>query len=110
MRTIVGMAMVAGVRMGRQRSVWDWLTGRTGSGRRGSGAGRRRVLRRQVRVSEAAVGFVHGPACSDEDRMAFAELLLRLDADPFEHSRPVLPARPPGLRWAAFGAHKALFV
>jgi hypothetical protein len=41
--------------------------------------------------------------------MEFAQMLLRLDADPFRTSSPLLPSDPPGLRWSAFGDRKAIF-
>ena len=45
------------------------------------------------------------------ERLAFAELLLRLDGDPFEHSKPVLqPDAAPGMRHAPFDAHQAVLI
>jgi hypothetical protein len=89
--------------MSQSKRLWEWLFGT-------ARAQKRPVFVRRVRVSGEVREFLFGSACTDEDRMAFAELLLRLDGDPFEHSRAVLPPVPPGLRWAPFGGHRAILV
>ena len=75
----------------------------------GSASGRRRLFHRSFGVSSHVRRFL-GEA-DESTRLAFAELLLRLDADPLSHSDAVLhppEATKQGLRWAAFGvAHRA---
>ena len=89
--------------MSQSKRLWEWLFGAAHVRRRGP-------FVRRVRVSGEVREFLFGSACTGEDRMAFAELLLRLDGNPLEHSRAVLPPEPPGLRWAPFGGHKAILV
>jgi hypothetical protein len=84
--------------------LWDSLCGeRPRAGKR--------VLRRRCTISRPALAWLNESGCSESDRWAFAELLLRLDADPVgEGTRPLLgPGRPPGLRWAAFAGRGAIY-
>lgn len=75
----------------------------------GQTSGTRRLFHRSFQVSSHVRRFLGG--ADEPTRLAFAELLLRLDADPLTHSDAVL--HPPeatrqGLRWATFGvAHRA---
>lgn len=65
---------------------------------------RRRVtFRRRMRLGREAVAWLQDPVRTDEERWAFADLLLRLDSDPFTHSTAMLvPGTAPGLRWTGF--------
>jgi hypothetical protein len=74
-------------------------------------ARRRRWLHRKFRLSGEVMSWLDARNRTLEERTAFAELLLRLDADPVSGTTPVLrPGAPPGMRWIPFGAHKAIFV
>ena len=71
----------------------------------------RRVFRRRISLSGPVVAWLRDPRRTEHDRWAFAELLLRLDADPLRHSTAILwPGVPAGLRWAAFEGHRAILV
>jgi hypothetical protein len=51
--------------------------------------------------------YVRG--CTTEEVRQFAELLLRLDANPVRDSDPILSrdgSLEPGIRWARFGGHR----
>lgn len=64
---------------------------------------------RHFRVSEQALTWVLARPSSE--LLAFADLMLRLDGDPFMHSNPVLqPNAVPGMRFAPFDAHQAVLV
>jgi hypothetical protein len=70
----------------------------------------RSVFSRRIQLSGAVFQWLRDPARTLPERAAFAELLLRLDADPVLHSLPILRANvPPGLRWSTFGRFKAIF-
>ena len=67
-----------------------------------SGEEPRRVFTRRVVISGPAQAWLD--ARPGAERLGFAELLMRLDADPVAHSEPVLtPGVPPGMRFAGFG-------
>lgn len=84
-------------------SWWNWLFG--SSDKRPSPFVRNIVVARTTRL------YVFGSAFTDADREAFAELLLKLDGNPVKHSALVNRTPPvPGLRWAPFAGHKAIFV
>lgn len=69
----------------------------------------RRRFHREFLVSEQALNWVRARPLPEQ--LAFAELLLRLDGDPTEHSYPVLQTDvPPGTRYAPFDAHQAVIV
>jgi hypothetical protein len=62
---------------------------------------RRALFRRRMRLSRQVVTWLRDPVRTDAERWAFADLLLRLDSDPFTHSSAILtPGTPPGIRWA----------
>lgn len=74
---------------------------------------RRRLFVREILISGDVRRYVRGSSCTEQDRLAFAELLLRLDGNPLA-SEPLLPADPthpypPGMRWAQFGPHRVIF-
>jgi hypothetical protein len=74
---------------------------------------RRRLFVRNVMISSEVLDYVRGKRCNQSDRIAFAELMLVLDANPLQSEallspRPGLPY-PRGLRWARFGDHKVVF-
>ncbi len=73
---------------------------------------RRRLLRRRCTISGEVRSWLEAPDRTAEERWAFAELLLRLDADPVgDQTRPLLgPGRPPGLRWAPFAGRSAIYL
>lgn len=73
---------------------------------------RRRALRRRFSISGPAAAWLSEESRTEAERWAFAELLLRLDADPVgEATSPLLgPGRPPGLRWASFGSRTAIYL
>jgi hypothetical protein len=73
---------------------------------------RKRVLHRRCTIAGPVVAWLEDAGRTDAERWAFAELLLRLDADPVnEDTRPVLgPGRPPGLRWAPFADRAAVYL
>ena len=90
--------------------MWDWLDQLHG---RLSPAppGKRRWLHRAVRLSGPVSAWLSDPARTQAQKLGFAELLLQLDADPIGNSAPILqPNALPGMRWASFDAHKAIFV
>ncbi len=90
--------------------MWDWLDQLHDRLSRAPES-KRRWLHRAVRLSGPVVGWLHDPARTESQRLAFAELLLQLDADPIGNSSPILqPNALPGMRWAPFDAHKAIFV
>jgi hypothetical protein len=69
---------------------------------------RRRLLHRQLHVSGEVLAYVRG--CSQKDMAAFADLVLRLDANPIQNSEAILTSiGPPGLRWARFSDHLVTF-
>ncbi len=91
--------------------MWEWLD-ELGEwlGTRAA-AKERRWLHRHFRLSGPVVEWLGSPARSNEQRLAFTELLLRLDADPVGNSVAILrPGSPPGMRWAPFDNHRAIFV
>lgn len=71
----------------------------------------RRVFRRRLSLSGPVVAWLRDERRTEGERWAFAELLLRLDADPLRHSTAILrPGVPAGLRWAAFGERRAILI
>lgn len=78
----------------------------------GSGSPRaRKWFHRRIHLADEVVMWCRAPDRTPDDRAAFAELLLRLDSDPVSNSSPVLrPSGPKGVRWAAFGDHRAVFI
>ena len=100
-----------GTLAGRKRCMWEWLD-ELGEwlGPR-AGAKERRWLHRKFQLSSPVVEWLGAPERSSEQRLAFAEMLLRLDADPVGNSVAILrPGAPPGMRWAPFDNHRAIFV
>lgn len=90
--------------------MWDWLD-QLHDRFSGAPPSKRRWLHRGFRISGPAAAWLNAPARSESQRLAFAELLLCLDADPIGNSSPILqPNALPGMRWAPFDAHKAIFV
>jgi hypothetical protein len=82
---------------------WVWLFG--------PAARPRRILTRRFEVADAVLTFLWSDEFSDEDRMAFADLVLKLDANPVKHSDRLATKPPrPGLRWAGFRDHKLVLV
>lgn len=71
---------------------------------------RRPVFRRNIRLSGAVVAWLKSPGVTPAQIEAFAGLLLKLDANPFcEGSEAILREDAPGLRWAKFDAHVAIY-
>jgi hypothetical protein len=71
----------------------------------------RKWLHRRIHLADEVVMWFRAPDRTQDDRTAFAELLLRLDSDPVSNSSPILrPGGPKGVRWAAFGNHRAVFI
>ncbi len=65
---------------------------------------RRPAVHRRFRFSTEVLAYVR--ACSETDKLAFGELVLRLDANPVEHSDAILTTiGPPGMRRARFSDH-----
>lgn len=88
----------------------DWLEQLRGLISGSAIARPRKWLHRRFRLSGEVVAWLDAPGRTVDDRCAFAELLLRLDADPITCSVAVLrPDAPRGMRWAPFGSHKAIF-
>ncbi|HZW11322.1 MAG TPA: hypothetical protein VFF69_15570 [Phycisphaerales bacterium] len=73
---------------------------------------RKRVLRRRCSIAAPVLAWLDETDRTAGERWAFAELLLKLDADPVnEETRPLLGAgRPPGLRWAPFAGRAAIYL
>jgi hypothetical protein len=75
----------------------------------GSPRRRPRLFVRRIRISDAALSYVQGPDCDQVARWAFAELLLRLDSNPIEHSDRLATAPAvPGLRWPKFAGRTVI--
>ena len=73
--------------------LWDLLFANTPR--------RRFLFRRRMRLTAETIAWVRAPERTAEERPAFADLLVRLDSDPFTHSAVLLMSgSPPGLRWA----------
>ncbi len=91
--------------------MWQWLD-ELWKRIDGSGAPeKRRLLHRGFHLSRQVVMWLQRPECTDVQRLAFAELILKLDSDPPSHSFPILQSNaPPGMRWAPFDAHKAILI
>jgi hypothetical protein len=71
---------------------------------------KRPVFRRNIRLSGPVVAWLRSPGVSPAQVEAFAELLLKLDANPFcEGSHAILREDAPGLRWAKFDGHAAIY-
>lgn len=89
--------------MQRNRGTWwTWLFG--------TAAKPRRLFTRKVEIAEPVLSLLRTDF-TDEDRMEFAQLLLKLDANPIKHSdRLVVDPPIPGLRWASFADHKLILV
>jgi len=72
---------------------------------------RRRILHRQFVMADPVVAWIASPLRTPEELLAFADLLLRLDANPVLISAPILrPGAPPGMRWVALGQVRVIFV
>lgn|GEM_PF-3379238 len=68
----------------------------------------RRPLHRRFHFSSDVLAYVR--SCDEAEKIAFADLVLRLDANPVRDSVPLLTSiGPPGMRWARFADHIALF-
>ena len=68
-------------------------------------------LHRKFHLSSEVRAWLIDASRTHAQRCEFAELLLKLDANPLWHSTPVLrDGAPPGMRWAAFGEFRAIFV
>lgn len=84
-------------------SIWGLLLGETPA--------RRPLFRRRMRLSGPVVAWLRDPQRTDAERWALADLLLRLDSDPFTHSAAILnPGTPPGLRWAPLGDGRKVII
>lgn len=84
--------------------MWDFLFGT-------EDPPRRRVLHRAFTISGSVRRWVREPDRQEDELLAFAELILKLDADPVSCSEALFgPDIPAGLRWAPFHSYKALFV
>lgn len=71
---------------------------------------KRPVFRRNIRLSGAVVAWLHSPSVTPAQVEAFAELLLKLDANPFcEGTEAIIRHEMPGLRWAKFDGHAAIY-
>lgn len=72
---------------------------------------RRRILHRPFVMAEPARAWIESPLRTPEELMAFADLLLRLDANPVLISAPILkPGAPPGMRWVTLAQVRVIFV
>jgi len=69
-----------------------------------------RLFVRDIRVSQEIRAFINHDSRTRAQKEAFAELLLRLDADPVSHSWPILNPPVPGLRWATFLNFKVILL
>jgi hypothetical protein len=81
-------------------NVWPGAARRT--------AQRKRLFTRDIRISDAVRRFINEEARTRPEKEAFAELLLRLDADPTRHSHAILDPPIPGMRWALMGEFKVI--
>lgn len=62
-------------------------------------------------MADPVVAWIASPLRTPEELLAFADLLLRLDANPVLISAPILrPGAPPGMRWVALGQVRVIFV
>lgn len=77
---------------------WEWLSG--------GEPPRKRLFVRTIVLSGPVRTFLEH--CRHEDAFAFADLLLRLDADPFKHSEN-LSGLAPGMRWAGIPGYTVVF-
>lgn len=72
---------------------------------------RRRILHRRFVIADPAKAWGAAPERTREELLAFADLLLRLDANPVLISAPILkPGAPPGMRWVALAHVRVIFV
>lgn len=91
--------------------MWEWLDELWMRINGNAGRTKRRLLHRKFHLSGAVAEWLQSPERTHVQRLAFAELLLKLESDPSAHSVPILQKdAPPGMRWAPFGAHKAIFI
>lgn len=75
------------------------------------GSKRRPPFRRHIELGEDARGWFTDGQRTLDDRETFAELLLKLDADPVSCSSPVLDDPPvAGLRYAVFETIRVVFI
>ena len=82
-------------------NLLTWLGG--GTSRR-----KRRLFHRDVQVADAARNYFCDLERTRSEQEGFAELLLKLDADPIAHTWPIFNPPVPGLRWAALGEKKVI--
>ncbi len=73
--------------------------------RKGKG---KRLFTRDIRISDSVRSFINDDARTRQEKELFAELLLRLDADPTRHSHAILDPPIPGMRWALMGNHRVI--
>lgn len=91
--------------------MWAWLEELWQVSGQDKPSGGRRLLHRRCRLSGAVINWLRRSDTAEVQRLAFVELLLKLDSDPVAYSEPVLhPNALPGMRWAPFDAHKVIFV
>jgi hypothetical protein len=91
--------------------MWQWLDNLGDLLGGASTEKPKRLLHRKFHLSKPVVEWLRSSGRTHAQRLAFGELILKLESDPAQHSLPILqPNAPPGMRWARFDAHKAVFI
>lgn len=69
---------------------------------------KRKLFSRDVQVSAPVREYFCSEERSRAEQEAFADLLLKLDADPVSHTSAILDPPIPGMRWAKLGRRKVI--